>query len=177
MAGTTGTSGTTGTTGIGCLVNKSSIRCGDSIIKNISNLNGAIAFVPAFTENMITAKPNCVLNAAKTEAVCLEYPNYDQVNLKKTSNLYTAVLPKDPNDSLFTLNINPKITRDNLVFNNDKPYSADELLIQNQGDAPYCIIDTSLCSALKDGCEGLCISATDNSVLRRTYNQNDYSKI
>ena len=157
-----------------CVSNKSYIKCGDSYIKDISIVYGSNAFVPAFDANTINAKPNCVIN--QLEAVCLEYPNYDQVNIKKSSDFYTAKLLLDPRDNLYTLNINPRINRDNLVFKNTKPYSDEEKSIQNEGDAPYCIVDISKCSSLKDGCDSVCVSEKDNSVLRREYNSTDYYK-
>jgi hypothetical protein len=48
--------------------------------------------------------------------------------------------------------------------------------IQNEGDAPYCIVDISKCSSLKDGCESVCVSEKDNTVLIREYNSTDYYK-
>ena len=155
-----------------CISNKSYIKCGDTYIKNISNLNGSYAFVPAFDYNTINSKPNCVVN--QLEAVCLEYPNYDQVNIKKTSDFYTSKLILDPVDNLYTLNINPKVTKDNLVFKNTKPYTEDEKGTQNEGDAPYCIVDISKCPSLKDGCNSICVSNKDSSILGRIYKQSEF---
>ena len=155
-----------------CVANQSYIKCGETYIKNISKLNGSYAFVPAFEANTVNSMPNCVINS--TEAICLEYPSYETLNIKKTIPFYTTKLMFDPDDKLYTLNINPKISRDNLVFKNTKEYSQEEKDIQNEGDAPYCIVDINKCTTLRDGCDSICVSQKDNSILRRIYNSSDY---